>query len=47
MNLAPAIFPDTTEEALKEAFFHGEPPGYFVDVGANHPQIASQSWHLE
>jgi FkbM family methyltransferase len=41
-----AIFPDTAEEELKEAFF-GTKPGYFVDVGANDPKAISQSWHLE
>jgi FkbM family methyltransferase len=25
----------------------GRAPGYFVDVGANHPHAGSQSWHLE
>lgn len=47
MNWAPAIFPDSAEEALKQAFFRSEPPGFFVDVGANHPREASQTWNLE
>ena len=25
----------------------GSSPGFFVEVGANHPRMGSQSWHLE
>ena len=35
------------EEALVSAFFDGSTKGFFVEVGANHPTIASQTWHLE
>jgi len=35
-----------TERQLLRDFF-GEAPGFFVDVGANHPFDGSQSWHLE
>jgi FkbM family methyltransferase len=35
------------EEELVRAFFGGAASGYFVEVGANHPTIASQTWHLE
>ena len=28
-------------------FFGGARSGFFVEVGANHPQFASQTWHLE
>jgi FkbM family methyltransferase len=28
-------------------FFGGAPSGFFVEVGANRPQQASQTWHLE
>jgi FkbM family methyltransferase len=34
------------ERQLLRDFF-GETPGFFVDVGANHPSDGSQSWHLE
>lgn len=34
------------ERQLLRDFF-GEKPGFFVDVGANHPFDGSQSWHLE
>jgi FkbM family methyltransferase len=40
------IFPDADEERLKSEFF-GAGAGFFVDVGANHPQHGSQSWPLE
>jgi FkbM family methyltransferase len=35
------------EERLVREFFAGEGPGFFVEVGANHPTDGSQSWHLE
>jgi FkbM family methyltransferase len=42
-----AIFPYEAETRLKEAFFDGARAGYFVEVGANDPQLYSQTWHLE
>jgi FkbM family methyltransferase len=42
-----AIFSHHVENELKEAFFGGATRGFFVDIGANDPQRASQSWHLE
>jgi FkbM family methyltransferase len=42
-----AIFPPDDEERLIEEFFGHAKSGYFVDVGAAHPQFGSQSWHLE
>ena len=42
-----AIFPDHMEEELKAAFLAATPNGYFVDVGANAPRAASQTWALE
>ena len=47
MLFARAIFPDTDEAALKDAFFRGEPPGFYVDVGANRPQLRSQTWQFD
>jgi FkbM family methyltransferase len=41
-----AILPDHEETRLVREFFGGA-TGYFVDVGANDPQLGSQSWHLE
>jgi len=35
------------EEQLQVRQFLGEQPGFFVEVGANHPFIGSQSFHLE
>ena len=34
------------ERQLVRNFFNGI-PGFFVEVGANHPVVGSQSWHLE
>ncbi len=34
------------EQDLVRRFFHDQ-PGFFVEVGANHPKELSQSWHLE
>ncbi|MET0539967.1 MAG: FkbM family methyltransferase [Xanthobacteraceae bacterium] len=42
-----AIFPHHVENELKVAFFGRSTHGFFVDVGANDPQLASQTWHLE
>ena len=42
-----AIFPPEVEIELKEAFFDGATSGYFVEVGANDPQLNSQTWHFE
>jgi FkbM family methyltransferase len=42
-----AILPFEAETELKEAFFAGENAGYFVEVGANDPQVHSETWHLE
>lgn len=42
-----AIFPPEQEPALIRDFFGARKDGYFVEVGANDPQIESQSWHLE
>jgi FkbM family methyltransferase len=42
-----AIFLQDAEEGLKEAFFAAFNEGFFVDVGANDPRMASQSWRLE
>jgi len=46
MMIMRAILPHDDEARLVRAFF-GAAPGYFVDVGANDPQLDSQSWHLE
>ena len=40
------VFPEAAEERLKAEFF-GSSRGFFVDVGANDPQIGSQSFALE
>jgi FkbM family methyltransferase len=40
------VYPDQAEERLKAEFF-GPSRGFFVDVGANHPQNGSQSFALE
>jgi FkbM family methyltransferase len=42
-----AIYPYEAETGLKEAFFEGARAGYFVEVGANDPQIISETLHLE
>jgi FkbM family methyltransferase len=41
-----AIFPPVEEIRLVREFF-GQEPGQFVEVGANDPQLRSQTWHLE
>ena len=38
---------DAREQELVREFFGGARSGFFVEVGANHPQFASQTWHLE
>jgi hypothetical protein len=35
------------EQSMIREFFKSSNEGYYVDVGANHPTIESQSWHLE
>jgi FkbM family methyltransferase len=42
-----AVFPPEVENPLKEAFYGGAHDGFFVDVGANDPEVMSQTWHLE
>lgn len=37
----------SAERQLVQLFFANSEEGYFVDVGANHPKIFSQTWHLE
>ncbi len=41
-----AISSEEYERQLVRKFF-GDTPGFFVEVGANHPIEGSQSWHLE
>jgi FkbM family methyltransferase len=41
-----AILPPDSEARLVREFF-GSKTGYFVDVGANDPEVDSQTWHLE
>jgi FkbM family methyltransferase len=43
----PAIFPSEAEPALTAEFFKSDPPGFFVDIGANDPVLHSQSLVLE
>jgi FkbM family methyltransferase len=38
---------DAREQEQVREFFRGARTGYFVEVGANHPRFASQTWHLE
>lgn len=35
------------EQKFISQFFNDKHSGFFVDVGANHPVIDSQTWHLE
>ncbi|MEL0031022.1 MAG: hypothetical protein VW778_09225 [Betaproteobacteria bacterium] len=35
------------EQDLIRYFFNNQTTGFYVDVGANHPTIQSQSYHLE
>ncbi len=35
------------EERAVRNFFLGASTGFFVEVGANHPTLRSQTWHLE
>ena len=41
----PALFDN--DARLVRQFFSGQPTGFFVEVGANHPRLLSQTWHLE
>ncbi len=45
----PLLDGEEQEQRLIREFleFFGRAPGFFVDVGANHPQLGSQTWHLE
>ncbi len=38
---------ETLEQKFIRQFFGDKRSGFFVDVGANHPVIQSQTWHLE
>jgi FkbM family methyltransferase len=43
-----AVHPSKQEqEQLVREFFAGDQTGFFVEVGANHPTVESQTWHLE
>jgi FkbM family methyltransferase len=42
-----AVYPQEVEDALKADFFGALRDGYFVEVGANEPQRASQTWEFE
>ncbi len=42
-----AIFPPEQEQELVRDFFAMRRDGFFVEVGANDPQVESQSFHLE
>ncbi len=39
--------PEGREQELVRDFFGGARSGFFVEVGANRPRQASQTWHLE
>lgn len=39
--------PGSDVRHLVRKFFENAGPGFYVDVGANHPTRGSQSWHLE
>ncbi len=41
------ILAEGREQALVRDFFGGARAGLFVEIGANHPQHESQTWHLE
>jgi FkbM family methyltransferase len=41
------FFPPDVEARLTQDFFGSGAKGFFVEVGANHPQHGSQSWPLE
>jgi FkbM family methyltransferase len=43
----PAVFRQEDEEAVVAAYFAGRGGGYFIEVGAYHPTILSQSKLLE
>jgi FkbM family methyltransferase len=38
---------DAREQEQVREFFRNARTGFFVEVGANHPTFASQTWHLE
>jgi FkbM family methyltransferase len=38
---------EALERKLVWQYFGGRTPGFFIDVGANQPQIGSQTWFLE
>ncbi len=42
-----AILPPDQEQGLVREFFGSRGGGFFVEVGANDPQVESQSFHLE
>ena len=42
-----AVHPSHAEEERLVRRFFGGAPGFFVEVGANHPTESSQTWHLE
>jgi len=44
--MTDAISSEKYERQLVRRFFN-DTPGFFVEVGANHPIEGSQSWHLE
>jgi FkbM family methyltransferase len=41
------VFPWQVEDRLKAEFFGPQRNGFFVEVGANAPQLGSQSWQFE
>ena len=47
MDIRSNVVPPTREASLIQRFFADQPPGFFVEVGANEPQERSQTWHLE
>jgi FkbM family methyltransferase len=44
---SPAPAPDEERALQLVREFFGGKRGFFVEVGANHPYLGSQSWHLE
>jgi FkbM family methyltransferase len=47
VNIVGAIFPPEQETRLVREFFKTRGKGFFVEVGANDPEVWSQSLHLE
>jgi FkbM family methyltransferase len=39
--------PPEGEQELVRSYFGSRTAGFYVDVGANHPTVESQTWHLE